>query len=193
MNQRSLFQLSLSSLMIAHPLLGTTVAQARDFTLASPKTFECIQLKNAQSGARFATIALKANNEPTSALLLWKTQEFSDSGFTPERRCYAVTDRLNRAVVEQGGNLGNLWLTIGMIDDLPVLCYVNNTNSGCNPSNVLFTLNKKNGVDPSKVMASLVNFSLTERNTAIQETYGLPYINVGKLVEAASKSAQSSR
>lgn len=189
MKLRSLF--SLSGLILAQTLVMTTVAQARDFSLVAP--FECIKLKNDQGGARFATIALKANNEPTSPLLLWKTQEFSESGYTPERRCYEVTDRLNRAVAQNGGNVGNLWLTIGMLNNLPVLCYVNNTNAGCDRSNVLFTLNKKNGTDPSKVIASLVNFSLSGRNTAIEETSGLPYVNLGQLIEAASKPNQSSR
>lgn len=190
MNVRSLFFLSLASTLIAQ----TALAVPPNAT----QTFQCIPLKTHQSGARFGTISFKPNGEATLPLLVWKTQEFSDSGYTPERRCYEVTDRLNRAVAQNNGQLGNLWLTMGMVNRLPVVCYVNNTNAGCDRSNVLFTLNKNNSSNPSKVMASLVSFSLgsntaSGRNSAIEETTGIPYVNLGKLVEAASQPAQSSR
>lgn len=186
--QRRLLATLVSPITIV--VIWATVTHAEETTKPT-YTFECIPLKNHQSGSPFATVAVKTGGDVTSPLLLWKTQQFSESGYTPERRCYEVTNRLNHAVNQNDGNISNLWLTIGMINRrYTVLCYVNDTNSGCNRNNVLFTLNNKNKLDPSKVMASMVNFSVTGRGSAIQETAGLPYVNLGQLVEAASKTSQ---
>jgi hypothetical protein len=81
-----------------------------------------------------------------------------------------VTDRLNAAANKNEG-VENLWLTVGRINHLGVLCYVNNTSSGCNRNNVLFTFNHNNDRDPAKVIAKMLNFS-------IQKSGEQPYVNL---------------
>jgi Circadian oscillating protein COP23 len=151
----------------------------------APTAFKCVSLVNHPSHSKFATVAILPDGTEGSPLFLWKTKEFSESGYTPEKRCYQVTDRLNKAVVSEGGNLGNLWLTVGKINRLGVLCYVNNTGTGCNNENVLFTFNRSNSKDPSSAIAKLLNISIKGSGNAIQESRSRPYINLGELVKKA--------
>ncbi len=175
MNLKQIFNLTVLGVIVTQvPLL------AAETSIATPDIirFECIQLSNHPSESKFATVPVLSDGTKTTPLFLWKTQEFSETGYTPERRCHQVTDRLNAATTTNGG-VENLWLTIGRINHLGVLCYVNNTSSGCNKNNVLFTFNRKNDKDPAKVIAKMLNFS-------IQKSGEQPYVNLGQSVNNKS-------
>jgi len=117
-------------------------------------TFECVT-----EGQNFATVA-RRGERVTPPIIVWKTNEFGRE-YTPANRCRLVSDRLTRAVSENGGRLTNLQLTTGVVNRLPVICYTNGGQSGCNSSNLLLTLDSRNARDPNAVLENLVLFGVT--------------------------------
>jgi hypothetical protein len=178
--------------LVAIPVsLGIT-----DVTLAAPTgtSFECRKQVNDPTGSPFATFAVLPNGSSTlGALLNWRNEEFSGAGYTPERRCYEVTNRLNIAVNNVGGKLSSLWLTFGRMNGYTVLCYVNKPSFGCNSSNVLWTLNGQNAAKPDEVIARLLNFVETKGTSGvpIQESGGQSYVNLGDLVDTAMNAGMT--
>lgn len=114
-------------------------------------TFQCVT-----SGRNFVTIA-RRGNVTTDPIILWKSTEFGRE-FTPWQRCQIVSNRLTKAVTDNGGRLTNLQLTTGTINNLPVVCYVNGRGR-CNSENILFTLDSRNAKNPSQVLSRLINFA----------------------------------
>ena len=154
------------------------------FAAPAGTTFECRPLSDS-SGSTFATFAIGSSGAISAPLLRWRTQQFSDAGYTPERRCYEVTNRLNIAVREVGGRMSNLWLTLGEIGDNTVICYVNKPSYGCNSRNILWTLNADNERDPARVLAKVSEFIATKGSgSGIQETAGQPYVSLDAFVDA---------
>lgn len=153
-------------------------------------TFQCVT--NTSQGG-YSTIAIRSNGTPTSPLFNWRRQDFAPSGYTPQRRCDEVTRRLNYAVSQNGGLLSQLWLTTGKVNALPVVCYIRGGDSGCNGSNILYTIsNPDHRRNPNTALTSLVNFSLTGAGSAIEETSGQQYVSLEKLVEAGANANQNS-
>lgn len=117
-------------------------------------TFECVT-----EGRSYATVA-RRGERVTSPILLWRTFEFG-SQYTPENRCRMVSDRLTRAVGENGGRLTNLQLTTGRVNNLPVICYTNGGQSACNSRNLLLTLDSRNATNPNAALDNLLNFGVS--------------------------------
>jgi hypothetical protein len=90
-------------------------------------------------------------------MILWKSTEFGRE-YTPWQRCQIVSNRLTQAVAQNGGRLSNLQLTTGIINNLPVVCYVNGRGR-CNSQNLLFTLDKRNAKNPGDALTRLINFA----------------------------------
>jgi hypothetical protein len=114
-------------------------------------TFQCVT-----SGRNFVTIA-RRGNVTTDPMILWKSTEFGRE-YTPWQRCQIVSNRLTQAVAQNGGRLSNLQLTTGIINNLPVVCYVNGRGR-CNSQNLLFTLDKRNAKNPGNALTRLINFA----------------------------------
>ncbi len=153
-------------------------------------TFQCV---NNTTNGGYSTIAIKSNGTRTAPLMNWKRTDFSPSGYTPDKRCLTVTNRLNGAVSQNNGLLNNLSLTSGKINNLTVVCYISQSNPGCSEGNTLFTISptSPNFNNPGKVIQDLVNFSQTGSGTAIEETGGRSYVNLEKLVEAGFQANQN--
>ncbi len=129
--------------------------------------FECVPLET--NGTRFATRPITSTTTQIAPpLFIWESPEFSSSGYTPERRCKEVTARLKAAVSTVEGNPANLRLTIGSVNELPVLCHVQ-SNEICDSSRVIFTLNRKNRANPAFVMATMLKFTTTGVGTGLVE------------------------
>jgi hypothetical protein len=114
-------------------------------------TFQCVT-----SGRNIATIA-RRGNVTTDPMIIWKSTEFGRE-YTPWQRCQIVSNRLTQAVAQNGGRLSNLQLTTGIINNLPVVCYVNGQGR-CNSQNLLFTLDKRNAKNPGDALTRLINFA----------------------------------
>ena len=117
-------------------------------------------------------------------LIAWASEEFSDAGYPPKRRCFDVTQRLNQALEDNGGRLRNLYLTVGPVNGHMVLCHVNNTRRGCNRNNVLFTLSRSNrgARNPTAMLNRMFNTQALSSGNPIQQSGGQPYVNLESLV-----------
>jgi hypothetical protein len=65
---------------------------------------------------------------------------------------------LTKAVAQNGVRLSNLQLTRGIVNNLPVVCYVNGRGR-CNFQNLLFTLDKPNAKNPDDALTRWINFA----------------------------------
>jgi hypothetical protein len=169
MDRRTLWLSSVGLGLLLAPKSALSSEPTVEGTTSSPvDTFKCAAVE--KNGVRFATIPSRPDSPtPDPPILLWASQEFSKSGYTPERRCKEVTRRLSNAIAKVGGKPADLRLTMGKINNLSVLCYVNQTEISCNSRNVIFTLSKRNQANPSRIIAEMLKFSVTGKGTSLIE------------------------
>lgn len=159
MNINSSFKYLLSILTISSSFAFTgnpTFAETKIAQNRFPTTFHCI--KENRSGLN-VTVA-KRGNRQTSPLFIWKSNNWG-SKYPPQERCRIVSQRLTTAVAKNGGKLSGLYMTHGIVNNYPVICYVNDPNSGCTSSNLLLTLplSEKSFNKRREVLQSMANFS----------------------------------
>ena len=147
-------------------------------TVKALDTFRCDKVQG-----YYATMAVQHSGR-RAPMIVWASEEFSNSGYPPERRCREVTQRLNRALEDNGGRLRNLYLTLGPVNRHMVLCHVNNTRRGCNRNNVLFTLSQGNrrAENPTQMLSRLFNTEALSSGNPIQQSGGQPYVSLEQLV-----------
>jgi len=127
----------LSSLVIISPLLWVPSASAQ-----TKVSFACdVSTKVPRTVARTETKEVN--------LIVWESKAFTSSGFTPERRCNEVSDRLQKYA--KGGNLR--YITTGKINNQNVVCVAAYRNGQCRPNGLILTL--KNDENPREVLESL--------------------------------------
>lgn len=114
----------------------------------------------------------------------WQSQAFSNSGYTPERRCQEVTARF-----QKHSDAGNLrFITTGKINNQNVMCVAKNKGSNCISDGLLLTFEPKD--NPQKVLVEL--FNVSTRVQKIRLTRGSPvYIDVDEYLNNVSKTRQS--
>ncbi|MFP4220948.1 MAG: COP23 domain-containing protein [Phormidium sp.] len=127
---------------------------------------------------------------PHSATLIRWTPAGSDyfgDAYTPERRCQAVTGRLNQALARSQGSLGDLVLTNGYVNNETVICALNPMETGCNKGNVLFTLKPENASRAGDILGQLLQISRQGAVAGyITETdQGQTYVNLGDWADQA--------
>jgi hypothetical protein len=147
-------QQNLSALVFAGTLALASQVQAAPASNSlnnTKTTFQCVT-----PGRNFVTIA-RRGNVTTDPMILWKSTEFCRE-YTPWQRCQIVSNRLTKAVAQNGGILSNLQLTTGIVNNFPVVCYVNGRGR-CNSQNLLLTLDKRNAKNPGDALTRLINFA----------------------------------
>lgn len=171
--------LSAISPAISGEIPSNAIAQAS----SGSTSFQCINF-----GSDYATIAV-AGGKKTNPLIIYHNRVFSASGYTPEVRCQEISGRFQTAVANNGGKLKSLLLTVGEVNGLDVICYVNNNQSGCNKKNVLITLPK--GTDPGEFLANFLNVSANPfvSTNAARNSKARTYIPFGEAVERELESA----
>ncbi|MEM6500639.1 MAG: COP23 domain-containing protein [Cyanobacteria bacterium P01_C01_bin.89] len=147
-------------------------------TIKALDTFQCEKVQGYH-----ATMAVQHSGR-RAPLIAWTSQEFSGSGYTPQRRCQEVTQRLNQALRDNGGRLQNLYLTVGPVNRHMVLCHVTGTRRGCNRNNVLFTLSESNrrAENPTAMLSRMFNTEALSSGNPIQQSGGQPYVSLETLV-----------
>lgn len=185
MNKKFLSCLFATSLVASQvPFLSSNINPA---LALSPKgqRFECV--KSVYTG--YGLIGYNDAGFSTAPLITFERTYFEPSGYTPERRCHEVTQRLNEAV-NYTGYPDELWLTSGKVNRLTVICYVRGTDTGCNQQNVLLTISKTspNFNNPTQALRDLINFAATGTGSAIAEQEGQVYANMGELIKLSSDS-----
>lgn len=95
-------------------------------TASSKVTFTCETVSGVPT-----TVATTAQGE--RQLIRWVSDAFSQAGYTPQRRCKEVTERMN-IYFKQGGQ----YITHGVMNNQKVICITNRVGEGC--TGLLYTL-----------------------------------------------------
>lgn len=140
--------------------------------------FLCVQ----DDQNRWVTIAQRNNLKTIKPLLIWQTKEFGDN-WTPKKRCHHVTEKLNKAVANNGGFLGNLALKDGKVGNYTVICVA--TREDCTADNMLFTLKRENASKPQEVLAKIAGFARNEASFKSIWESGQSYLLLEDLVNNA--------
>ena len=123
---------------------------------AAPKTtFECRMKVNGNKKEPI-TVA-RRGDRVTEPMITWRDESFG-SKYTPEKRCQIVSQRLTKAVAISG-KLSNLDMTNGIVNSVPVICYITKKSEKCNSENILFSLKPEEKGQEKTIVAGLLNFS----------------------------------
>jgi hypothetical protein len=101
-------------------------------------------------------------------IIRWSSDAFSDSGFSPERRCQEVSKRFQ--TYYDDGSLS--FITTGRMNGQNVVCVARSHGGPC--AGLLFTL--KPGANPTQVINQLFNIR-TRASGPLNETTARPYID----------------
>ena len=150
--------------IIVFPSILTASAQKLPKT-----TFACVK-----EGDSPATIAIRGERK-TSPMIIWKDTSYGT--YTPQKRCQIVSQRLTKAVASSG-KLSNLNMTHGMLNSLPVICYITRKDEKCNSRNILFSLKTSERGQEKEIVSGLLDFSKFGTKSALTrggpkpETFG---------------------
>jgi Circadian oscillating protein COP23 len=141
-------------------------------------TFACVK-----KGEDPATIAVRGDRK-TSPMIIWKDKSYGI--YTPQKRCEIVSKRLTRAVASSG-TLKNLNMTHGMLNSLPVICYITSKDEKCTSTNILFSLKSSERGREKEIVAGLLDFS--KFGTAGALTRGPKPETLGDAIEQELKAS----
>jgi Circadian oscillating protein COP23 len=166
-------------------ILPTVLAPAPSY--AAPKTtFECRMKVNGD--VKEPVTVARRGDRVTEPMITWKDKSFGK--YTPEKRCQIVSQRLTKAVAISG-KLSNLDMTSGVINSLPVICYITKKGEKCNSENILFSLKASEKGQEQTIVAGLLNFSkLGSGGGIVRGTPGQPAaapVTYGDAIENALK------
>lgn len=82
-------------------------------------------------------------------IIIWKSNTFTGSGWTPEKRCQEVSQRFENLRYKNSIN----YITSGVINEQSVICAVKAKNEPCTSEGLLFTLEKD--ADPQKILKQM--------------------------------------
>jgi Circadian oscillating protein COP23 len=99
-------------------------------------------------------------------IVVWSSEGFSKSGFTPQVRCQQVSARFQS--LYRSGQLK--YITAGEINKVPVLCATKEQTGKCTQQNLLYTL--KAGANPQTVIKNLMNVRNRATNRGLEESAG---------------------
>lgn len=136
------------------------------------------------SGANPATV-VRSPQHGDVTMIEWKSDHFSNSGFSPEHRCQKVSTKFQTAYKQ--GNLK--FFTTGLVNRQSVICAVATKSSPCNNNNMLYTL--KPGSDPRKTLKQILDIRSGASTNALNETENRVYVEFDALVEAKAQEAEN--
>jgi Circadian oscillating protein COP23 len=120
-------------------------------------TFACVI-----SSGNPATIAIRGDIR-TSPMIIWKDMSYGGK-YTPQKRCEIVSQRLTKAVASSN-KLTNLTMTHGILNSLPVICFITRKGEKCNSTNILFSLKSSERGQEQAILDDLLNFSKVGKGT----------------------------
>jgi Circadian oscillating protein COP23 len=154
---------------LALPNIPTAVS-AQSFTKT---TFACVKV-----GGNPATIAIRGERK-TSPMIIWKDTSYGT--YTPQKRCQIVSQRLTNAVASSG-KLSNLNMTYGMLNSLPIICYITRKDEKCNSENILFSLRSNEIGKEQEILDGLLNFSKIGKGDPTMRCVAQPQ-SFGEMIE----------
>jgi len=142
---------------------------------AAPRTFSCKMVSGAW------TTLVNESSQPERQIIRW-TSPTGGPGYTPERRCKEVTNRMNDYFSKSGQ-----FITYGIKNEQNVICTTDGQGKDC--LKLLYTL--KPNQDPKGTLEDL--FQVNNRNIQrgpLREPPCPTYINVDALVAGKTRFAQ---
>lgn len=174
MNIRSLFSLlAVSGLTVATTLMPQYQARAEQVN------FIC-ETKDGKP----ATIA-QHSEHGNVPIIVWETNYFSNSGYTPKQRCEEVSNRFQK-YHEQNLNYS---LTTGRKNNLPVICVAKDKGGPC--SGILFTLRPEDNSNKYLKQLRLNRAGQASGGYVTQDDGSLmdsTYIKLNQLIEEKAKA-----
>lgn len=125
-----------------------------------------------------------------SAVMRWRSGQFSSAGYSPLRRCLEVSERFN-----QFYSTGQLnYVTAGLVNGMPVVC-ATSAGGSCDSTNVLFTLNRRNSGNVAGILQTLFDNRAGAAGAVVNESTERVYIDMNKLLAnlGADTSAPTSQ
>jgi hypothetical protein len=136
--------------IVGSSLLFPTIVVAAPAQSILKTTFACVKVDGNP-----ATIAIRGERT-TSPMIVWKDTSYGK--YTPQKRCQIVSQRLTKAVASSG-KLSNLNMTYGMLNSLPVICFITRKGEKCGSENLLFSLKTSERGKEQEILDSLLDFS----------------------------------
>ena len=110
-------------------------------------------------------------------IVIWSSEGFSGSGFTPQVRCQQVSVRFQ--LMYRSGQLK--YITAGTVNNLPVICATKQISSSCNQQNLLYTL--KPNSDPQQVIKRLTMIRNRATSRGLEESGAFQPDNMSNSIE----------
>ena len=114
-------------------------------------------------------------------IIYWKSQAFSGSGWTPERRCQEVSARFQN--YHSAGTLE--YITTGRMNGLPVICVAKTDGGAC--AGLLYTL--KPGQNATATLKKLFDVRTKPGAAPLEETTARMYLSVDSIIRNKSGAA----
>ena len=111
-------------------------------------------------------------------IIFWKSQTFSSSGWTPERRCQEVSARFQS--YHSSGSLE--YITTGRMNGLPVICVAKSDGGAC--AGLLYTL--KPGQNATATLKQLFEIRTKPGAAPLEETTARMYVSVDSIIRNKS-------
>jgi Circadian oscillating protein COP23 len=169
MKVHSLTAVSLMAIASATTFLNNAQAET------TPTTFAC-----GTSNGVPATVAKTQRGDVP--VIRWSSDYFSDSGWTPERRCQEVSTRFQ--TYQADGSLK--YLTTGVINRMSVVCTTDREGGSC--QNLLFTL--KAGANAGQTLRDLLNVR-THATGPLNQSESRVYIDMDNYLQTAPLEGES--
>ncbi|WP_256204703.1 COP23 domain-containing protein [Cylindrospermopsis raciborskii] len=163
------------------------------FDPSDPSQYNGTKFTCVAQGSNWATVGQRPGGRPIP-IIVWTKQGAQSFGenYNPKSRCEIVTANLNQAVEDSAGNLYDVVLTWGKLDDgKTVICALSlKDEGGCDGSNTLFALKPENAKNPNRVLETLTQISIKGSSAGVvSETKprGRLSVNLGRVVSQAAK------
>lgn len=172
-------------LLLASAVAAGSVSIGSGSAQTNSYRFVC-QPNNGGTPTTFVTLP----NGEQRPFINWRSDAFILAGYSQQRRCNEVTDRMNQYV--RAGNFQ--YITHGTMNNIPVLCVTNRKGGGC--TGLLYTLKPaQNGQPAQDGRATLRDLiELNRRNfigdPMIEGASCRTYVDVNALVRGELKRAE---
>ena len=140
--------------------------------------FSCINI----NGTPASVVETKTGKQVP--IIYWKSQTFSGSGWTPERRCQEVSARFQS--YHSSGTLE--YITTGRMNGLPVICVAKSDGGAC--AGLLYTL--KPGQNATATLKKLFDVRTKPGAAPLEETTARMYLSVDSIIRNKSGSVNTS-
>jgi hypothetical protein len=139
----------------------TTLLMPSSHAVTAATNFACSKFEG-----KPATVARTKKGE--IPIVIWSSERFSDSGFTPQVRCQQVSARFQ--TLYRSGMLK--YITAGTLNNLPAICATKQQSGSCSSQNLLYTL--KPNSDPQLVIKKLMMVRNRATSRGLEESASLP-------------------